>query len=191
MLLNCSVEEDSWESLGLQGDQTSQSYRKSILNIHYRDWCWSASTLAIWCEEPTHWKRSWCWERLQAGGDRDDRAWDSWMASPAQWTGVWASSLACCSSWGHRVGHDWATELNWVRTIIWPSPYKYRLEETMRDVSTEISAWALLIHEFQHACQCTKLDPQPGSHCAPDKQSARGRQDEKRPQTTLKHHLLW
>ena len=22
-------------------------------------------------------------------------------------------SLACCSPWGRRVGHDWATELNW------------------------------------------------------------------------------
>ena len=36
MLLNCSAEEDSWESLGLQGDQTSQPYRKSVLNIHWK-----------------------------------------------------------------------------------------------------------------------------------------------------------
>ena len=36
MLLNCGVGEDSWESSGLQGDQTSQSQRKSILNIHWR-----------------------------------------------------------------------------------------------------------------------------------------------------------
>ena len=113
MLLNCIVEEDSWEFLGLQGDQTSQSYRKSILNIHYRDWSWNSNTMATWWEELTYWKRLWCWERLKAGGDGDDRAWDSWMASPTQWIGVWASSLVCCSSWGHRVGHDWATELNW------------------------------------------------------------------------------
>ena len=33
-----------------------------------------------------------CWERLKAGGDGDDRGWDGWMASPIQWTGVWASS---------------------------------------------------------------------------------------------------
>ena len=59
MLLNCGVGEDSWESLGLQGDQTSQSSRKSVLNIHWKDWCWSwnSSTLATWCEELTHWKR--------------------------------------------------------------------------------------------------------------------------------------
>ena len=34
-----------WESLGLQGDQTSQSYRKSVMNIHWKDWCWSSKIL--------------------------------------------------------------------------------------------------------------------------------------------------
>ena len=38
---NCGVGEDSWESFGLQGDQTSWSYRKSTLNIHWKDGCWS------------------------------------------------------------------------------------------------------------------------------------------------------
>ena len=47
---------------------------------------------ATWCEELTHWKRPWCWERLKAGGERDDRGWDGWMVSPTQWTWVWASS---------------------------------------------------------------------------------------------------
>ena len=42
--------------------------------------------------EPTHWKRPWCWERSKAGGEGDDRGWDGWMASPTQWTWVWASS---------------------------------------------------------------------------------------------------
>ena len=40
----------------------------------------------------THWKRPWCWERLRAGGEGDDRGWDGWMASLTQWTWVWASS---------------------------------------------------------------------------------------------------
>ena len=39
----------------------------------------------------THWKRPWCWERLKAGGEGDDREWDGWMASLAEWTWVWAS----------------------------------------------------------------------------------------------------
>ena len=38
MLLNCGVGKYSWESLGKQGDQTSQSKRKSVLNIHWKDW---------------------------------------------------------------------------------------------------------------------------------------------------------
>ena len=41
MLLNCGVGEDSWESLLLQGGQNSQSWRKSVLNIHWKEWCWS------------------------------------------------------------------------------------------------------------------------------------------------------
>ena len=62
----------------LQGDPTSPSWRKSVLNIHWKDWCWNwnSNTLATWCKELTHWKRPWCWERLRAGGKRDDRGWD-------------------------------------------------------------------------------------------------------------------
>ena len=53
MLLNFGVGEDYWESFELQGDQTSQSWRKSILNIYWKDWCWSwsSSTLVTCCEE--------------------------------------------------------------------------------------------------------------------------------------------
>ena len=70
----------------------------------------------------THLKRPWCWERLKAGGEGDDRMKNDWMASLTQWTWVWASS----GSWwwtgrpgmlrfmeSQRVRHDWATELNW------------------------------------------------------------------------------
>ena len=124
MLLNCGVGEDSWESLGLQGDPTSPSKRKSVLNIHWKDWYWSwnSSTLATWCKKLTHWKRPWCWERLKAGGEGDDRGWDVWMASQTQWTWVWVGSGSwwwtrnpgVLQSMGlQRVRHDWATELNW------------------------------------------------------------------------------
>ena len=79
--------------------------------------------LATWCEELTHWKRSWCWESLKAGGETNDRGWDCWMASPIQWAWVWASSR---SRWwrgksgmlqsvrSQRIRHHWATELNWL-----------------------------------------------------------------------------
>ena len=39
------------------------------------------SFLATWCEELTHLKRPWCWERLKTGREGDDRGWDGWMAS--------------------------------------------------------------------------------------------------------------
>ena len=97
MLLNCGVGEDSWESLGQQEHQTSQSWRKSILNIHWKDGCWSwnSNTLATWWDGLTPWKRPWCWERLKAGGEGDNRGWDGWdcwMASLTQWTWIWVSS---------------------------------------------------------------------------------------------------
>ena len=78
--------------------------------------------MATSCEELTHWKRLCCWEGLGAGEEGDDRGWDGWMTSLAQWTWVWVNS----GSWwwtgrpgvlrymgSQRVGHDWATELNW------------------------------------------------------------------------------
>ena len=75
-----------------------------------------------WCEELTHWKRPWCWERLRAGGEGDDRGWDGWMASPTRWTWVrvnlgswwWTERPGALRFMGsQRVGHDWVTELNW------------------------------------------------------------------------------
>ena len=56
---------DSWESLGLQGYPTSPFWRRSVLNIHWKDWCWiwSANTLATWCEELTHLLQSMDWIR--------------------------------------------------------------------------------------------------------------------------------
>ena len=73
--------------------RSNQSVLKQI-NPEYsqKDWCWSwrSNTLAICCEELTHWKRPWCWERLKAGGEGDDRGWDGWMASLTQW--VWVNS---------------------------------------------------------------------------------------------------
>ena len=124
MLLNCAVREDFWESLGLQGGPTSPSWRRSVLGVHWKDWCWrwNSNTLATWCEELTHLKRPWCWERLRAGREGDDRGWDGWMASPTQWTWVWVNSgswwwtgrLGVLRFMGSQgVGHDWATELNW------------------------------------------------------------------------------
>ena len=73
--------------------KSNQSILKEItLNIHWKNWCWSwsSNTLATWCDEPTHLKRPWSWERLKAGGKGDDRGRDGWMASLTQWMWVWA-----------------------------------------------------------------------------------------------------
>ena len=42
---------------------------------------WNSNTLATWCEELTHLKRPWCWERLKVGGEGDERGWNGWMST--------------------------------------------------------------------------------------------------------------
>ena len=87
-------------------------------------------------------ERPWCWERLKAGGERDDRGWGGWMASVTQWIWVWVDS----GSWwwtgrpgvlwsmgSQRVGHNWATELNWTEGVsktlkspaVWPDSWTH------------------------------------------------------------------
>ena len=90
---NCTIKKaEHWriDAFKLQRDPTSLSYRKPVLNIHWKDCCWSwnASTLAIWCEELTHLKIPWCWERLKEGAEGDDSRWDGWMASLTRLTWV-------------------------------------------------------------------------------------------------------
>ena len=67
-------------------------------------------------------KRPWCWQRLKAGGEGEDRAWNGWMASLTQWAWVWVNSRSwwwtgrpgVLQSMGSQtVGHNWVTELNW------------------------------------------------------------------------------
>ena len=54
--------------------RSNQSILKEINpDIHWKNWCWSSNILATWCEELTHWKRPWYWERLKVGGEEDDR----------------------------------------------------------------------------------------------------------------------
>ena len=113
----------------LVGDWTSPSYRRSVLGVHWKDWCWSwdSKTLATSCEKLTHWKRPWCWEGLGAQGEGDDRGWDSWMASLTWWTWIWVNSR----SWWwtgrpgvlqfmgsqSRTGLSDRTELNWTEPL--------------------------------------------------------------------------
>ena len=97
----------------------------SALGVHWKDWWWSwnSNTLAIWCEELTHLKRPWCWERLRAGGEGDDRMrWldgitDSMNMSLGKLRELVMDRVAWLAAvhWVNR--HDWATELNWTELI--------------------------------------------------------------------------
>ena len=124
IILNCGVGEDSWESLGLQGDPTSPFWRRSAVGFLWKEWCssWNSSTLATSWEDLTHWKRLWCWEGLGAGGEGDEMAgWHHWLnGRESQWTpgvGDGQGGLACCDSWG-REESDRTEWLIWF-DLIW------------------------------------------------------------------------
>ena len=142
MLLNCGVGEDSWESLGLQGDPTSPFWRRSTLGFLWKEWCWSWNSSKLpSCKELTHWKRLWCWEGLGAGGEGDDRGWDGWMASLTWRTWVWVNSRIWW--WTERPGvlwfmgllrvrHYWVTELNWYLDLFHKIQIRLILSEEYR-----------------------------------------------------------
>ena len=101
--------------------------KKSVLNIHWKGWCWSwsSNSLATWCEELTHWKIYWFWERQKARRERDDRGWDGWMASLTQLTWVWASFGSCwwtgkpgCDA-VHGVAKSWTWLSDWTELMLW------------------------------------------------------------------------
>ena len=128
---------------------------KEIQPIHPKDQSWvfigrtdaEAETPILWLpyvKSWFNWKRPWCWEGLGAGGEGDDRGWDGWMASLTRWTWVWVNSR----SWwrtgrpgmlrfkgSQRVGHDWATELNW-----WLNCFAVHLNLTQHCKSTIYSS---------------------------------------------------
>ena len=85
-----------------------------------------AETPILWPPDMKNWlhslERPWCWERLKAGGEGDDRGWDDWMASPTQWTpilfeqalgvGDGQGGLACYNPRGFKESHT-TKWLNW------------------------------------------------------------------------------
>ena len=138
---------------------------KEIQPVHHKgnqSWIFIGRTDAegeapiLWPPYAKNWlKRPWCWERLKAGGEGDDRGWDGWMASPTWWTWVWVSSG---SSWwtgkpgmlqsmgSQRVRRNW-TELNWCLLMLsdcdagedsWESVL-WRTRRSSQSVSREIN----------------------------------------------------
>ena len=81
---SCTMVLESWRSIygyrSCRKDRWPVLWPRNLKNIGItfisnekgqmlKDWCWSSNALATWCEELTHWKRPWCWERLKAGGE--------------------------------------------------------------------------------------------------------------------------
>ena len=109
MLLNCGVGDDSWESPGLQGDQSSQSKRKLVLNIHWKNQCWSWSSntcppdVKSWVigKDPDTGKD---WGQEEKGMTEDEMVgWHHWLnAHEFEQTlgdGEGQGSLACSRPW--------------------------------------------------------------------------------------------
>ena len=125
MLLNCGVGEDSWESLGLQGDPTSPFQKRSVFGRTEA----IAETPILW---PPH-AKSWLigkdsdagrdWEQEEKGTTEDEMAgWHHQLNGHEfeQTLGVGdgQGGLACCNSWDHKSDRterlNW-TELNWTQ----------------------------------------------------------------------------
>ena len=149
---------------------TARRSNQSILKemspgCSWKDWCysWNSNTLATCCKELTPWKRPWCWERLKAGGEGNNRGWDGWMASPTRWTWVWMNS----GSWwwtgrpgvlwfmgSQTVRNDWATELNWIIIISIKVRMNNKWNETHRhsNISWGIPLYITILRvQFSHS----------------------------------------
>ena len=88
----CCFHSAVWERTYVHTANLSMGERDTKCGLRTSQTSQTSNTLATWCEEPTHWKRPWCWERLRAGGEGDDSGRDGWMASLTRWTWIWANS---------------------------------------------------------------------------------------------------
>ena len=130
MLLNCGVGEDSWESLGLQGDPTSPFWRRSALGFLWKEWNSLAEIVSAKAETPVLWPphgKSWLigkdsdagrdWGKEEKGTTEDEMAgWHHWLdGHEFEWTpgdGDGQGGLSCCDSWGCKES-DMTEQLNW------------------------------------------------------------------------------
>ena len=137
MLLNCGVGEDSWKSLGLQGDPTSPFLRRSALGFLWKEDA-KAETPVLWPPNVKIWLIGKDSDAGRDWGQEDKETTEDEMAGwhhrlngrESAWTpgvGDGQGGLACCDSWGGKETDmtEWLnwTELNWtskMRSENWP-----------------------------------------------------------------------
>ena len=110
---NCGAGEDSWESLGLHGDQISQSLRKSTQNIYIGRTDTEAEAPILWPSDAKRWligkdpdaRKDW---RQEEKGVTEDEmvGWHHQLSEhefeQALGVGEGQGGLVCCSAWGHK-----------------------------------------------------------------------------------------
>ena len=115
-------------------------------------------------------KRPWCWERLKAGGEGDDRGWNGCMASLTQWTWVWVISRSwwwtgkpvCCSPWGRKES-DTTERPNWTELARISASYRfakskrnwnsYGDRDTIDKDLIKLWTWTLIQRETRIFCE--------------------------------------
>ena len=140
------MDRETWRAAvhGVSKSQTRLSdwtEKKSILNIYWKDWCWSwsSNTLATWCKVLTHWKRPWCWKRLKVGSEGDHRG----CNGRPLWAWVWASSR----SWG------WTGKLGVLQFMGQQS------QTQMSDLITKVTKLFILKISICTVCDHTSIKP--------------------------------
>ena len=127
--------------------------KSTLIVIGRLCWSWNSNTWATWCEELTHWKWPWCWERLRAGGERatEDEmvGWHHWFngCEFEQTLGDSGGqrSLASCSPWGHRES-DMTEQLSnnkldrWCTRLLW---------NPLREIKNSATHFLISIHQWE------------------------------------------
>ena len=90
-----------------------------MLNVYCTDWCcsWNSNTLATWCEELTHLTKPWCWERLKARGEGNNRGWDGWMSLSKLQELVLDREARHAAV--HGITKSWTGLSNWTELCMW------------------------------------------------------------------------
>ena len=163
MLLNCGVGEDSWESLGLQGDPTSPFWRSAWDFFGGNDV--ESEIPVLW---PPHGK-CWLigkdsdagrdWGQEEKGMTEDEMSgWHHWLdGHEFGWTpgvGDGQGGLACCDSWGHRES-DTTERLNWTEVNRWMHPFRKYLSSIhyVLDITSDAEN-KVMNKTYTNPCHC-------------------------------------